>query len=226
MSRSGPIAINLPCDLGSNWKTELTDSIKLLKFKPKCIDLNCNNWSLGCKEFIYIENFCTNMGAKINIIYSNIPETIVSASALGFTAILNNNKTSQIDSSTIYTNHIEEEFPNLLFKKGTLRSGEILEAEGNILLLGHVNPGAKISAVGDILVWGRLLGVAHAGTKGDRKSKIIALQLRPLQLRIAEKVARGPLEKPEEGLAEEALLEFNEILIRPARSDSFRNLRT
>ena len=101
---------------------------------------------------------------------------------------------------------------------GTLRSGEVLEAIKNVLILGDVNPGAKVIAGGDVMIWGRLLGIAHAGKNGNVEAKITALQLRPVQLRIASKVARGPKEKPDEGLAEEASIEEDLIVIKPARS--------
>ena len=59
------------------------------------------------------------------------------------------------------------------------------------------------------------------GVEGDRNARITALQLRPLQLRIADLVARGPEEKPQPGLAEEARIVDGVISIEPAdpRSD-------
>ena len=93
-----------------------------------------------------------------------------------------------------------------------------MEAIKNVLILGDVNPGAKVIAGGDVMIWGRLLGIAHAGKNGNIEAKITALQLRPVQLRIASKVARGPKEKPDEGLAEEASIEEDLIVIKPARS--------
>jgi septum site-determining protein MinC len=108
---------------------------------------------------------------------------------------------------------------DLLVHRGTLRSGDHLQAEGSVLLLGDVNPGARISAAGHVLVWGRLRGVAHAGVTGDRQARIVALQLRPLQLRIADAVARGPEDLPPPGLAEEARLVDGEIRIDPAPPD-------
>ena len=67
-----------------------------------------------------------------------------------------------------------------------------------------------------VLVWGRLRGVAHAGVGGDRQARIVALQLRPLQLRIADAVARGPADPPGAGQAETAHLVNGEIRIDPA----------
>jgi septum site-determining protein MinC len=104
-----------------------------------------------------------------------------------------------------------------MIHRGTLRSGDHLEAEGTVLVLGDVNPGARVSAGGHVLVWGRLRGVAHAGCRGEQRARIVALQLRPLQLRIASAVARGPEDAPPEGLAEQASLVEGEIIrIDPA----------
>jgi septum site-determining protein MinC len=72
---------------------------------------------------------------------------------------------------------------------GNLRSGQVLERREHILVLGDVNPGAAVISHGDILVWGRMRGIAHAGASGDRQSLILALQLAPIQLHIAGLVA-------------------------------------
>jgi septum site-determining protein MinC len=104
----------------------------------------------------------------------------------------------------------------LTVHQGTLRAGDHLEVAGSLLVLGDVNPGARVSAGGDVRVWGRLRGAAHAGSLGDPTAKIVALQLRPLQLRIADAVARGPEDLPPAGLAEQACLENGMIRLTPA----------
>jgi septum site-determining protein MinC len=104
----------------------------------------------------------------------------------------------------------------LSIHQGTLRSGDHQHAVGSLLVLGDVNPGALISAAGHVMVWGRLRGIAHAGRSGDRTASIVALQLHPLQLRIADLVARGPEEAPPLGLAEKAHLVDGNIQIDPA----------
>ena len=68
------------------------------------------------------------------------------------------------------------------------------------------------------MIWGRLLGIAHAGSQGNSKAKISALQLLPVQLRIASKVARGPQEKPQTGLAEQATIQNENIVISTLES--------
>ncbi|PLZ37043.1 septation ring formation regulator EzrA, partial [Fischerella thermalis WC542] len=67
---------------------------------------------------------------------------------------------------------------------------------GSVIILGDVNPGGIVVADGDILVWGRLRGVAHAGARGNRECLIMALQMEPTQLRIADAVARAPEKLP------------------------------
>ena len=73
-----------------------------------------------------------------------------------------------------------------LLLKGTCRSGAFIHHNGDVVVLGDVNPGAHVTATGDVIVLGTLRGVAHAGANADdpTKSVIIALALRPLQLRI------------------------------------------
>jgi septum site-determining protein MinC len=79
-----------------------------------------------------------------------------------------------------------------LYVETTLRSGADIQHNGTVVVLGDVNPGGTITAEGDILVWGRLRGVAHAGSKGNPRCLIMALQMEPTQLRIADFVARAP----------------------------------
>lgn len=76
-----------------------------------------------------------------------------------------------------------------LFVNKTLRSGTRIEYPGNIVVVGDVNPGAEIIADGNVIVWGRVRGVIHAGAKGDRSAYICALDLSANQLRIADEVS-------------------------------------
>jgi septum site-determining protein MinC len=71
----------------------------------------------------------------------------------------------------------------------TLRAGTSLVHRGHILVIGDVNPGAEIVAGGDIVVWGKLRGTAHAGSAGDRNAVVCALRMASAQVRIADLVA-------------------------------------
>ena len=82
------------------------------------------------------------------------------------------------------------------FIRHTLRSGQSERAlEGNMVILGDVNPGAEVVAAGDIIVLGALRGVAHAGALGNTSSIIFALNLLPTQLRIGRFITRAPAEQ-------------------------------
>jgi len=79
--------------------------------------------------------------------------------------------------------------PGTLYHTATLRGGQTLHHCGNIVVVGDVNPGAELIATGDILVFGRLAGIAHAGAQGDEAARIYAIDLAPTQLRIATFIA-------------------------------------
>jgi septum site-determining protein MinC len=84
-----------------------------------------------------------------------------------------------------------EEMAGLVVHR-TLRSGQAVHYPGHVTLMGDVNPGAEIVAGGDIIVWGRLKGNAHAGAMGDEQAVICALQMQPNQIRIGSHIARPP----------------------------------
>lgn len=77
----------------------------------------------------------------------------------------------------------------------TLRSGFNLEYNGHIIVIGDVNPGAQVIARGDVVVWGKLRGMVHAGAEGDESAVVCALDLSPTQLRIAGAIAVTPKRK-------------------------------
>ncbi len=81
--------------------------------------------------------------------------------------------------------------PTLLIRR-TLRSGQRVRFYGNVVVLGDVNPGAEITAGGDIIVMGWLRGLAHAGSEGDGNAIVAAFRLNPTQLRIGEIIGRAP----------------------------------
>lgn len=74
----------------------------------------------------------------------------------------------------------------------TLRSGQAIRYAGHVVVMGDVNPGAEIVAAGDVLVWGNLRGVVHAGASGNDSAVVCALRLMPTQLRIGKHIARAP----------------------------------
>nr|WP_245251078.1 septum site-determining protein MinC [Virgibacillus litoralis] len=73
-----------------------------------------------------------------------------------------------------------------------VRSGQVLEVVGDLLLIGDVNPGGKVVTTGNIFIMGSLRGIAHAGLNGDRDAVIAASYMKPSQLRIADYISRAP----------------------------------
>ncbi len=73
-----------------------------------------------------------------------------------------------------------------------IRSGQKRFVQGNVVVLGDINPGAEVVAGGNILVMGSLRGLAHAGVFGDEGAIIAAYRLNPTQLRIAAHITRPP----------------------------------
>lgn len=98
--------------------------------------------------------------------------------------------------------------------KGPLRSGVKIAFPGSVVVLGDVNPGAEISAGRNVIVWGRLRGVVHAGAGGDESSVVCALELAPTQLRIAGSIAVSP-KNTEEAQPEVASLVEGQITAKP-----------
>jgi septum site-determining protein MinC len=90
----------------------------------------------------------------------------------------------------------------------TVRSGEKIAAEGHVIVLGDVNPGAEVIAGSSIFVWGSLKGAAYAGVPDQTTAVIAALHLAPIQLRIAGHIARPP-ETPTAATAQPQLARVN-----------------
>lgn len=112
-----------------------------------------------------------------------------------------------------------EKLPTLYLKK-TIRSGQSISSDGNLMIVGDVNPGAEVIAKGDITVWGILGGIAHAGKEGNSQTRIRALKMNAIQLRIAEIFARRPdgvntpfVQKTNEFVPEEARVYKKSIII-------------
>jgi len=78
------------------------------------------------------------------------------------------------------------------FHKGTVRSGQLISYQGNVIVIGDVNPGGEVVANGNVVVMGTLKGMVHAGADGNRDAIVVALNLQPMQLRIADVITRSP----------------------------------
>ena len=94
------------------------------------------------------------------------------------------------------------------FHKGSLRSGQRIEVEGSIVVIGDVNSGAEVIAADNIVVIGTLRGLAHAGAKGNKEAIIAASTLDAVQLRISNIVRE--IDRDEEEIREHAYIYVGE----------------
>ena len=81
------------------------------------------------------------------------------------------------------------------FYKGTLRSGQVVESESSIIVMGDINPGAKVVARGNIVILGALKGYAYAGAGGNVHTFVAALEMSPMQIKIGDVLARNSDDK-------------------------------
>lgn len=123
------------------------------------------------------------------------------------------------DEETLTMRAEAEKLPSLYIKR-TIRSGQSISSDGNLVIIGDVNPGAEIRAKGDITVWGILGGIAHAGSEGNTQTRIRALKMNAIQLRIGDVFARRPdgvntpyVQKTNSFEPEEAKIYRNHIII-------------
>ena len=88
--------------------------------------------------------------------------------------------------------------PDTLLWRGTCRSGTTVHNSGNLVVLGDVNPGAEVTATGDILIFGKLRGLAHAGVGGssDTKAVVIGISLEGSQLRLGSQIHISTPQRP------------------------------
>ena len=136
---------------------------------------------------------------------------------------------SEIESSDEDTQKLIKEPENLptLYIRRTIRSGQSISSDGNITIIGDVNPGAEVIAKGDVTVWGILAGIAHAGSDGNDFARIRALKLNPVQIRIGTIFARRPdtvnipfIQKTSEYTPEEAFTHKGNIIIRKIHQEN------
>ena len=216
--------LKLPNHRDQHWKDAIQDL--LVAANTECVDLDCGDWLLTYTDIQDLMVQVDQNGRRLDSLISNVPATVVSAKAFGVEARLQQSEpfgSRELISQELPSESTPTQPTGVMFHQGTLRSGDYLQSDRSILIYGDVNPGATVSSSGDILIWGRLRGVAHAGADGSTQARIIALQLRPLQLRIADAVARGPADLPQPGLAEQASLREGVIRIDLAEVMSFQH---
>ena len=177
---------------------------------PAAANLITENEKINSYELAKLKLILEKHFIKLSNIYSNNRETVLSGKSL------------KINSTFLKIKDLENQLPldpsylkKDILHKGTVRSGDRISSNGDLFIIGDVNPGAIISANNNVYVWGKLFGIAFAGKNGNKNASIASLYLNPLQLRICEIVAIGPKEKPKDQYPEIAIWEDNKIIIKP-----------
>ncbi len=135
------------------------------------------------------------------------------------------------DKEELYKKTVEQKLMELTnntgqFYKGILRSGASLEFETSVIIIGDVNHGARVVSKGNIIVLGALKGNAFAGATGNTNSFVVALNMNPTQIRIADVIARSPDKPVKEEMKEAkiAFLEDGNIYIEPLNKNILNDI--
>jgi len=120
---------------------------------------------------------------QLNISFIHDDDTIKDVNKLNSKSLLD------VESYSV-SSHVE--IDKTQYYKGTVRSGQKIEFEGSVVVIGDVNPGGEIVAGGNIIILGSLKGIVHAGSRGSTKAFVAALNMRPMQLHIGNVITRSP----------------------------------
>ena len=151
--------------------------------------LDLGNQVLKAAEMGKLRDEISERGMLLWAVLSNSPTTEHTAQALGLATRLGKPRPDRTTQPLETTLHGGE---GAIVVRRTLRSGYSLQHSGHVVVIGDVNPGAEIIACGDVIVWGHLRGMVHAGAEGNDDAVVCALDLAPTQLRIGGLIATTP----------------------------------
>ncbi|NJK29435.1 MAG: septum site-determining protein MinC [Acaryochloris sp. RU_4_1] len=188
------------------------------------VDLVTGDRLLDHRQLQMIVNALSTVKLHLTRLHTQRRQTAVAAATSGY-SVEQQSQILPMAQSTIaqFALDAEQKEAEPLYIQTTLRSGAEVRHPGSVIIIGDLNPGSSVVADGDIVVWGRLRGVAHAGASGNDKSRIMALQMEPTQLRIGEWVARAPEADPDQFYPEVAYVAAGGIQIARA-SDFSKNV--
>jgi len=159
-------------------------------FQGARLALDVGTQILHVNEMVELRDQLSERNVVLWAIISDSPITEQTGQLLGLATRISKPRPEEMHFTSGDTND-----ETALFVNKTLRSGTRIEFPGHVVVLGDVNPGAEIVAEGNIIIWGRLRGAVHAGSKGDESTKVCALDFAPMQLRVAEETVNIKKEK-------------------------------
>ncbi len=162
-------------------------------FQGARVALDVGKQDLRVADLSGLRDQLSERGVSLWAVLSESPHTEVTAQNLGLATRISKPRPPEIASpAAVAQASLEAAKDAAKWVKGPLRSGGKVAYEGNVVVMGDVNPGAEIIAGGSVIIWGRLRGVVHAGAEGDENAVVCALELLPTQLRIAGEIAVSP----------------------------------
>lgn len=148
--------------------------------------------AVGASELGQLRDALSERLISLQTVLSTSDITLKAAGDLGLETELRREQNEWVEEQPLVT---ELDGEQAAFVQRTMRSGNSIQHPGHVVVLGDVNPGAEIIAGGNVIVWGHLRGVVHAGAAGDESAVVCALDLAPAQLRIAGQIALSPERK-------------------------------
>jgi len=208
------ILVNLEDQDWLEAKDELIEQIKLKQdfFEGAQLVLDVGNNVLRAKELGELRDLLSDRGVSLSGVLSLSIVTRETAQLLGMRTRIDPPNEKQGRKMKPLDTVLAGE-PAVMIHR-TMRSGFKVAYQGHVVVLGDVNPGAEIVASGSIVIWGRLRGTVHAGADGDEAAVICALDLSPMQLRIASKIATSPQDS-ETPQPEIASIKEDQIIAEP-----------
>ncbi|MCX6043933.1 MAG: septum site-determining protein MinC [Chloroflexi bacterium] len=169
-------------DLLSELEIRLTEASDFFRGGRVALDLGAR--PLLEEELTQVHDLLQKVGLKLGIVRTKSQRTFQAALNLGLSTRLEPG--GDAESAAAQGAGSNRETEQHFVYRGNLRSGQVLQKHEHILVIGDVNPGAEVISAGDIFVWGRLRGIAHAGADGDAQAVIVAFDLDPVQLQIMD----------------------------------------
>jgi septum site-determining protein MinC len=184
------------------------------------IALSMGSGTYNAEQLTQLQNVMSENGLELWAVLAHTAATREAARRVGLATRLPGSNTdldgqalaAGRDAESASAAGHESQGSNGLLLKETVRSGRHIVHDGHLIIVGDVNPGAQLVAGGDVIVWGKLRGLVHAGAMGDSTAVICALELIPTQLRIADQIAISPEERRLRPLPEMAAIRDGRIV--------------
>jgi len=209
----GEVNINTWDELWSQLKQRLAGGERF--WQPETsVHLIARDRLLDARQLQSIADILSSVQLRLKRVYTSRRQTAIAAVTQGY-SVEQDPPVAHLNNSD---NDVKQPLADPLYIQTTVRSGIDIRHPRTIIVLGDVNPGGTVVADGDVIIWGRLRGIAQAGASGNQNCLIMALRMDPTQIRIADLVARAPETPPSEYYPEVAYATPNGIRITKASS--------